>query len=74
MGLFCTLKNSKMARIILTGNTDVKVRESIEEVFNLLNSSTQGNFIYLNTFQIESTDVTDKKVIVNIDKIKVIYQ
>lgn len=63
-----------MARIILTGNTDVKVRESIEEVFNLLNSSTQGNFIYLNTFQIESTDVTDKKVIVNIDKIKVIYQ
>lgn len=63
-----------MARIILTGNTDLKVRESIEEVFNLLNSSTKGNFIYLNTFHIESTDVTDKKVIVNIDKIKVIYQ
>lgn len=63
-----------MARIILTGNTDIKVRESIEEVFNLLSSSTQGNFIYLNTFQIESTDVTDKKVIINIDKIKVIYQ
>jgi hypothetical protein len=62
-----------MARIILTGNTDVKVRESIEEVFSLINSSTQGNFIYLSSFQIENTNITDKKVIVNIDKIKVIY-
>lgn len=61
-----------MARIILTGNTDLKVRESIEEIFHLIN--TQGTYIYLNTFQIESTDVTDKKVIVNIEKIKVIYQ
>lgn len=62
-----------MARIILTGNTDLKVRESIEEVFNIINSQI-GNFIYLNTFHIENTDVTDKKVIVSIDKIKVIYQ